>query len=268
MDAIQKKQLLLSLIPESGSSIGNGTLRERLRAEARKEGEELIDADYWPLRDSLIDDGLIETGRGKGGSVHRVVAPAPPPSADITTEPVAERILERSLYAPFLKAIEDGYVREHRIKRFVSEITATQGRRATGGKWTRPDIIIAAVRTYQFPPTKKLEVITFEVKPSLATAFEGVYEALAHSVFAHLSYLAVNVKEYKEADEIPDDRIVAECNRHGIGYITFEDPADYGTFEIIANGDDTQQPDPYEVDNFIRTQLSRENQDLLRELLQ
>ena len=61
---------------------------------------------------------------------------------------------------------------------------------------------------------------------------------------------------------------MAECNRHGIGYITFEDPADYGTFEIIANGDDTQQPDPYEVDNFIRTQLSRENQDLLRELLQ
>jgi hypothetical protein len=110
-------------------------------------------------------------------------------------------------------------------------------------------------------------VITFEVKPNLATAFEGVYEALAHSVFAHRSYLAVNVKEYQGSEAVmPDERIMQECARHGVGYMTFEDPCDYATFEI-ANSARLRDPDPYEVDNFIRTQLSRENQDLLREFL-
>jgi hypothetical protein len=149
----------------------------------------------------------------------------------------------------------------------VSEITASQGRRATGGKWTRPDVIIAAVRTYQFTPGKRLEIITFEVKPNVATAFEGVYEALAHSVFAHRAYLAVNVKEYKDVEEIPDDRITLECERHGVGYMTFGDPSDYGTFEVV-NAARLREPDPFEVDNFIRKQLNSDNQDQLREFLQ
>jgi len=240
----------------------------RCRLQRRNPGK-LNRPDYWLLRDSLIDEGRIEPGRGRGGSVHRinVISAQPPEPETTTTEPVADKIFERALYTPFLKAIEEGYIKENRIKRFVSEITAAQGRRATGGRWTRPDVIVAAVRTYQFTPGKRLEVITFEVKPNLATAFEGVYEALAHSVFAHRSYLAVNVKEYKDAETIPDDRIMQECERHGIGYMTFEDPADYGTFDIAITAQ-VREPDPYEVDNFIRTQLSQENQDQLREFLQ
>lgn len=283
MDPTQKAEyakLLLSLIPESGASIGNvslrETLREKLKAASQSGEEPITDSDYWSLRDSLIDEGLILQGRGRGGSVHRLAAPSAAvsstpsvaPTADVTPpEPPAQKVPESALYEPFLKAVEEGYVKENRIKRFVSEITAAQGRRATGGKWTRPDVTIAAVGMYQFTHGKRLEVITFEVKPSLDTAFEGVYEALAHSAFARRSYLAVHIKEGDYDSEIPDDRIVQECTRHGIGYMTFSDPGDYGTYEIVTAAQ-LREPDPYDVDTFIRTQITTENQDQLREFLQ
>src|ERR1017187_2686853 len=101
--------------------------------------------------------------------------------------PVRETSMNR-----FKRPSLSGYVKDNRIKRFISEITASQGRRSTGGKWTRPDFTLIAVRTYSFTPGKSLEVITFEVKPDLNTALEGVFESLAHSVFAHRSYLAVD----------------------------------------------------------------------------
>lgn len=178
----------------------------------------------------------------------------------------AERITkpEVALYEPFHKAIKLGYVENYRIKRFISQITASQGRRATGGRWTRPDITLVAVRTYSFTPGKRLEVITFELKPSLDSALEGVFEALAHSAFAHRSYLAVDVSSY--GSSIEDERIVQECSRLGIGYITFEDPGDYETFDIVTPAK-LNEPDPYEVDTFIKTQISSANQEELREWL-
>jgi hypothetical protein len=116
MDPTQKAdyaKLLLSLIPESGASIGNVSLRETLREKLREVGQlgedAITDSDYWSLRDSLIDEGLIAQGRGRGGSVHRVVAPpspilsAPIPAADvIPPESPKQRISESALYEPFL----------------------------------------------------------------------------------------------------------------------------------------------------------------------
>jgi len=256
-------KLLLSLIPESGKSIGNSALRDQLRKRIGADGDGFTDQDYWQIRDSLIDDGAIEQGRGRGGSVHRVIAAETPSSA---SAPLQTIVGERSLYEPFHSAIVSGYVKDNRIKRFVSEITASQGRRSTGGKWTRPDVTLIAVRTYSFTPGKRLEVITFEVKPDLDTALEGVFEALAHSVFAHRSYLAVDLSQYKDIDETADERIAQECGRLGVGYITFENPADYNTYEIAASAK-LNEPDPYEVDKFITTQISSDKQEELRDWL-
>lgn len=139
MDSAQKTEYtkaLLSLIPESGTSIGNFTLREQLRKRIESNGGELSDQDYWQLRDSLIDDGLIVQGRGRGGSVHRVLAKAEEEPPPLIQPPVP--IVERNLYPPFQAAITSGYVKDNRIKRFVSEITASQGRRSTGGQMDAP----------------------------------------------------------------------------------------------------------------------------------
>ena len=109
-------------------------------------------------------------------------------------------------------------------------------------------------------------MITFEIEPDLDTALEGLFETLAHSAFEHRSYLAVKLTDYKDDDEIPDDRIVQESSRLGVGYITFTDPADYDTYEIVTTAR-LNEPDPFEIDNFIRTQMSPEKQEELRELL-
>lgn len=80
MDASKKieyQKLLMNLVPESGNNIGNVSLREQLQEEIGSLGDNLSDEDYWLLRDSLIDSGLIEQGRGRGGSVHRVRVVAP-----------------------------------------------------------------------------------------------------------------------------------------------------------------------------------------------
>jgi hypothetical protein len=264
------KQKLLSLIPPFPQSISNLALRTELRKHIEDGGDQLEDSEYWLLRDSLIDDGLIEAGRGQGGSAHRV-APAEqePKAAEAAAEPAAAIVVpvkpESALYEPFHKAIGVGYVQDYRIKEFVSEITAAQGRRATGGRWTRPDVTLIAVRKYSFTPGKRLEVITFELKPNVDSALEGVFEALAHSAVAHRSYLAVDVSSYDK--EIPDERIVQECSRLGVGYITFEDPANYETFDIVTPAK-LNEPDPNDVDTFIKNQINPENQERLRYWLQ
>ena len=76
----------------------------------------------------------------------------------------------------------------------------------------------------------------------------------------------MDVRAHADHD-IPDDRIVQECTRHGVGYITFTDPADYNTYEIVCPAR-LNEPDPYDVDNFIRTQISQAAQEELREFLQ
>jgi hypothetical protein len=254
-------QFFIDLLPVDGRGIGNTTLRDQLRRRIEP-ADTLTDEDYWTLRNGLLDDGRIEMGRGRGGSVRLVVAPVEEAALPDLRQPV--QVIERPLYEPFQNAIITGYAKENRLKRFVSEITASQGRRNTGGKWTRPDVTLIAVRSYTFIPGKHLEVISFEVKPSLDTALEGVFEALAHSVFAHRSYLAVDISAFAEEDDIPDQRIIQETSRLGVGYITFTDVTDYSTYEIATTAK-LREPDPFEVDQFIKTQISLEKQEELME---
>ena len=61
--------LILSLTPEDGSSIGNGAMMELLK---QKMPGITLD-DYIVARDELIDEGLIGRGRGRGGSIFKVL---------------------------------------------------------------------------------------------------------------------------------------------------------------------------------------------------
>jgi adenine-specific DNA-methyltransferase len=64
--------LILSLTPEDGSSIGNGAMLALLRERAPG----LTEDDYFAARDALIDDGVLARGRGRGGSIMRMVSDA------------------------------------------------------------------------------------------------------------------------------------------------------------------------------------------------
>ncbi len=61
---------ILRTLPEDGSTIGNGRIRELIAAEL---GVELVEDDYFAVRDALVAEGLVATGKGRGGSVRRVL---------------------------------------------------------------------------------------------------------------------------------------------------------------------------------------------------
>ena len=62
--------LLLGLVPQDGSTIGNKALREQLAVAAKRR---ISEQDYEAARDALITQGLLRKGQGRGGSVARVV---------------------------------------------------------------------------------------------------------------------------------------------------------------------------------------------------
>ncbi|MFG0807049.1 class I SAM-dependent DNA methyltransferase [Pseudomonas fluvialis] len=64
------QQALLAWVPVDGSSIGNQSLLERLKEQFPQISEDA----FWAARDGLIEQGVLQKGRGRGGSVLRAQA--------------------------------------------------------------------------------------------------------------------------------------------------------------------------------------------------
>jgi hypothetical protein len=131
-----------------------------------------------------------------------------------------------------------------------------QGRRATGGTWSRPDITSVEVRTFSYVPGKFLEVVTFEVKPHNAINIQEVYEALAHRRTSTRAYVVLHVPINSATaltSSIAD--VAAVARGHGVGLVTAEDPADYETWDEREEAQ-RHEPDPERLDEFISAQLS------------
>lgn len=249
---------LLARVPADGSGIGNGRLLRELGW-----GEE----EFWEVRNRLVDRGVLEVGRGRGGSVRRIDAttatlttgihPSDVP-APVEHHPEPERYPESSLYPPVLKVLSDRWVKDKRVESAIVQLTALQGRRATGGKWTRPDVAVATLSTYPYVPGRHFDVITFEVKPSDAIDVTAVYEALAHLRSATRSYVLLHVPEAQESelDEVVIE-LCAEAKKHGIGVITFSDPAQYDTWDERVEPI-RREPEPRKLNDFLATQFDKE----------
>jgi hypothetical protein len=234
---------LLNAMPSQGS-IGNGALRRKLSWNEER---------YWYIRNRLLQSGVVAQGRGRGGSVHRIVPVSPP---GVPLEAARQKVVESTLYDPIVATLQSHWVPDHQIQDFVIDCTAQQGRRDTGGKWTRPDITLASCNTYKYVPGKQVELNTFEVKTSDGLDVTAVYEALAHRRAAHYSYVLAFVPDGERAAlESLLDRLFGDADDHGVGFIVIGNATDYETwnFEIEPTRND---PDPADADNFIRTQTS------------
>lgn len=254
-DHVDQEEELLAQVPDDGSSIGNTTLRRELGWE---------DNQYWLIRNRLVDRGVLETGRGRGGSVRRVALAEVAPEGQggtVVEAPPAEIVTkELDLYEPLESTLASEWVQDKRYENWMSEVTALQGGKITGGKWSRPDITIATMSTFPYVPGRHFDVITFEVKPAQALDVTAVYEALGHLRAATQAYVLLEVPEANAPDVLRD--ITSEAKKHGIGVITFSDPKDYDTWDEIAEPVRVD-PDPRRLNDFLAKQLPNEHRERL-----
>jgi hypothetical protein len=256
-DAIEPstdEEAMLSCLPADGTGMSNPRLKERLGWD---------DDRYFAARDRLVDREAVMLGRGRGGVVRRIVpSPGGPASLeDTTVEEQAGK--EKNLYRPMRAVIAGEWARDMRLEPLAVEITAFQGRRETGGRFTRPDIVAVEVRTFRYLPGKTLEVITFEVKPSYAIDVTCVYEALAHRGAATRSYVVLHVPN-PASYQAELDVIERAAVDHGIGLIVAENPASYAEWETRADAVRVQ-PDPARLEDFIHRQLSDTTKNLIKQ---
>jgi hypothetical protein len=175
-------------------------------------------------------------------------------------ETVAGFQKESDLYLPISKVLGLDWAKELRFRNHLVEITATQGRRDTGGMWTRPDLTVVAVSTYAYVLGTFFDVITFEVKPAgMWHDVKGVFETAAHSRFATRSYLLIHVPEGEGTIPEADlERLQSECTRFQIGLCLFQDPSAYDSWHFLLDPV-RREPNPEDIDQFIDQQMSDEN---------
>jgi len=256
------RERLLALVPTDGSTVGNTALIRQLGWAGNR---------YWYARDYLLESGVLIRAKGRGGAVRL----AHPEESNLTVSPEAELIGEAALayvheadlYPPIREMLETSWAKERQIRSLAVEVTASQGRKATGGRWTRPDLVSVAVRTYRYLPGKYMEVVTFEVKPSDAITVTAVYEALAHLRSATHAYVIYHVPD-DDAESVRP--VIEEARRvgraHGVGVITMGDPKDWETWDELEEAHRVE-PDPERMDEFINVQLSQEAHDQIARAL-
>ncbi len=253
------EQTLLSKIPRDGSTRGNRNLRRALGWQEEQ---------YWDVRDSLEDRGLIERGRGKGGSVRRAVsttslAAAEESTSTPTVESEASRVPESELYEPIAQVLKSDWVKDRRFDKAIVQITAQQGRRSTGGKWSRPDVAVATLSTYTYVPGKHFDVVTFEVKPADMIDVTAVYEALAHLRFATRAYVLLCVPDERDdALQSDIDEVVVVARKQGVGVITVGHPSNYDTWEELVESERFEH-DPQRLNEFLTKQFNAEQKEEL-----
>lgn len=255
------EQALYELVPEDGSSIGNGRLRRELDWKENK---------YWKVRDSLVEKGYLAVGFGRGGSVYRVDEDAQ--EGDLEEADDDERdddvpfnydSAEESLYAPILQMLKNNWQQLFpgfpAPNRHWVDSSPRQGRKMTGGRWTRPDLSAVTLNKYRYIPGPHLEVFSFEVKPRGQFNILGLYEALGHSRRANFAYVLFHV--LPEGEMRPNQRdehlrtleeIKREATRLRVGFATFEDPnaADTWTVHVVPG---RHAPEARLLNEFVET---------------
>ena len=231
----------VAALKKSGGSSGNRALRQRLGWE-----EEF----YWRVQGRLIEKGIIAPGRGMGGSVHLT---------DRLEEPVSvghelpdaqnESIKESDLYRPLKQSIQKNWINRFGFDEVRVDETHSLGKRDTGGKFTRPDITAVGVRRYKYA-TKRLEVVTFEVKAGDSVGIMGVLEAIAHRESAHRAYVIYATSKEKLESSHENDRIFEISQKYGIGVILAENPVAVEDWEIVLDAL-RHEPDPDRLDRFL-----------------
>ena len=261
--AEKTKADVLAAIPVDGTAVGNGRLRDTLGLSLQA---------YLQAIEVLVTDGAVERWKGRGGTVRRKNLPIPTvltPRTEAEDEKLERetstrlRVLEQKLYPSFLEGLKLWASAQGWTEHTVNQI-ANQGSKRTGGIWTRPDFAVIGSRKFEYTPGIVRDVETFEVKPA-SCGIDAVFETAAHSRFATRSFLAIH-KTPNEPDEMLLERIEDECFRFGIGMILFSDAKNYDAWEYRVDPE-RKEPDPSNLEEFIRLQIPTLDQERVRKWL-
>lgn len=204
--------------PENrGQSILNKTIRDACR---------LTEDDFWPAHRALRGAGLIsvEPCRGGKSSYAGNAAPEPPPAA-------IDYAVEESLYPALLSNLKAHWLTGYAHAWMVN--TARLGRRPTGGRWTRPDLLGVTIDSFKLIPMVSWDVYSFEVKKPGDCTVIGLHEALAHARFATMPYAIFVTQGRHSAEESAAWR--KEADRLNVGLIVVADVERYDTWEFISD---------------------------------
>ncbi|MBX9643313.1 MAG: hypothetical protein K2W91_04335 [Novosphingobium sp.] len=243
-ERVTKNRVLefLESLSEEGGACSNGRLRGKLEWD-----EEF----YWRVQGKLVEEGKIVPGRGRGGSVRLTEGDVPENEA--AASPLngssSERIAERDLYEPMRSTIETTWVKRFGYDDVRVEETHSRGSKKTGGTFTRPDITVIGVRRYVFLQ-KRIEAITFEIKPADSIGIIGVLEAVAHREASHMAYVIFACPRSSFESSVESERIFELAQKFGVGLVVAESPKQVETWEIIIDAV-RHEPDPARLDRFL-----------------
>jgi hypothetical protein len=247
-DDDEQVEKFLSALRAQGGVSGNAWLTQQLGWG---------DQEYWRIREKALAAGAIVRGRGRGGSV-RLVETAKPGAAAVAPTQIskdASPAKESDLYEPCLQTLQSKWSEERGLQDCHVEITAWQGRRPTGGEWTRPDIVALSMRTFTHWPGRYFDVWTFEIKPEWEFSVTGVFEAAAHARASTNAYAMFHVPTLSDKAEETLDRCVAEAQRFGVGLVVLGSPKDFSTWDFKVDPV-RREPDPALLEQFIASQMS------------
>lgn len=226
-------------VPKDGS-ISNKRLREKLGWSEKT---------YWSRRNMLVDEGRLQLGRGKGGSVRRV---DPERSKDPNREMSYYKDLKQAIQAEFTAEYQEALV----------DVTAHGGSKYTGGRWTRPDLTLVGVTFGEIiPPYVYLDVHTFEVKRVQDADVTAIHEALRHRVAAtHATVVVVVPSKAHQKNEDFERRVglmSEEAARLGVGLSTWS-PRMRPRWNHLIRAP-RAEPEPSALDRFLSEQLLEES---------
>lgn len=245
-------ELLVNALDPNGAATTNPAHRRRLGWD---------DDRYWAAQMKARNQGLIEVGRGRGGTLWRA------PSDDETAEEVIPEpeVFSREMetYAPIKTVLVEDWAPSQNIGQLVCEVTALQGKRKTGGVWSRPDLTLVACRTFSLLPGAFFDVYTFEMKIDGAWDIMGIHEAVAHGRFSTRPYALFEVQDDAALESELFQAAESEARRLGVGLITARHIPSFDTW-ITHCDPERREPAPEALQDFMQRQLSQESQDEIR----
>lgn len=259
-------KLLVEKLIELGGRSSNAQLRAKTRWNRDK---------YFAVRNQCRAAGLVGVERGRGGIVVLIDGGAAGLGQSKTTSAeekagADEVAKEAEYYERLMPTIKQDWVEGEGFDDAIVEVTAT--RRVKGaGRWTVPDIVVIGKRVYQYVPGFEFTVHSMEVKRFEALDALAVFEALNHRRASHFTFLVVvnHPARPTRADQEKLGQIQQLCEEHDVGLVIINkgDEDNYDEWEFLVESRDRSEPEPYNLDGFIKQYLTSESRDTVAKMV-